>query len=225
VNDPDSVPEPALASVPAAPPARRRRRRAHETAPARDGELLEVAAAMFRERGYADTAISDIAEALGIAKGSVYHYIRSKEDLLYRVCMAVHEDGNRVLRGAEEFGGSALERLEHYVRELTASNARNVVKIAVYYVEFRHLTGERRADIERERTAHGRFVRRLIDEAREAGEIDAAAPSQVIAANVLAQIVWPYTWYRTGKALSPEALGAAVAGLAIDGLAKRSLDR
>jgi YD repeat-containing protein len=200
------------------PPRARKRRRAHETVPARDGELLDVAASMFESRGYADTSISDIAEALGIVKASVYHYIDSKEDLLYRICRAVHDDAGRIVEALGTIGGSPLDRLEFYVRELTASNARNVTKIAVYYTEYGRLTGERRTDIDRERKRHDRLVVELIEEGKSAGLVDPSVPTHVIAASVLAQVVWPYTWYRTGKRLSPEALGQSVAHLVMNAL-------
>lgn len=200
---------------------RRKRRRADETIPARDAELLETAATMFQARGYSHTAISDIAAALGIAKGSVYHYISSKDDLLYKICKAVHVDGEEVIRRVDSLDASPLERLALYIREMTASNARNVTKIAVYYGELSHLTGERRADLDRERAKQVRLVRRLIDEAKAAGLIDAGVPTQIAADNVLAQISWPYMWYRPGKHLSPSALGAAVAQLAIGGVIGR----
>lgn len=197
---------------------RRRRRRDDETTPARNAELLDAAASMFGERGYAHTSISDLAAALGIAKGSVYHYISSKEDLLYAVCKAVHVDGEEVVRRTMALEGSALERLSLYIREMTASNARNATKIAVYYGELAHLTGARRADLDAERARQVRLVRGLIGAAKASGELGAAVPTRIAAENVLAQVSWPFTWYRPGKGLTPAALGDAVARLAIGGL-------
>jgi TetR/AcrR family transcriptional regulator, cholesterol catabolism regulator len=173
---------------------------------------------MFAQRGYARTSISDLATALGIAKPSVYHYIRSKDELLYRVCRAVHVDGEQVVARTTSLEGSALERLTLYIREMTASNARNATKIAVYYGELAHLTGERRADLDGERARQVRLVRSLIDEAKAAGELAASVPTQIAAENVLAQISWPFMWYRPGGRLSPAALGEAVARLAVGGL-------
>ena len=189
--------------------------------PARDAELLRVAAAMFQERGYATTAISDIGSALGIKKGSVYHYIDSKEDLLYRICKSVHDDADEVVEALEAMNGTALDRLEFYVREMAASNARNVTKIAVYYSEFSRLTVARRADIEREQQRHELLVQSLIEEGKRAGLISIGVATNVMAANLLAQLVWLYTWFREGRGLEPEELGAAIAALALDGVATR----
>ncbi|HKY51602.1 MAG TPA: helix-turn-helix domain-containing protein, partial [Candidatus Limnocylindria bacterium] len=47
--------------------------------------MLSAAARIFREKGYHGTSVRDIAEAVGLLKGSLYHYIRSKEQLLARL--------------------------------------------------------------------------------------------------------------------------------------------
>jgi hypothetical protein len=113
----------------------------------------------------------------------------------------------------------AIVRLRFYVREIATSNARNVAKIAVYYRDFALLSDERRAEIVRGRRRYERLMAALIDEAKAEGAIRQEIPTKLAAANVLAQIVWPYTWYQPGGRVSPETLGETVADLALCGLA------
>jgi AcrR family transcriptional regulator len=200
---------------------RRKRRRANETAPARDAELLRVAAGIFREKGYDPTSLADIAHAFGITKASLYHYIDSKEDLLYRICRAAHDDTLPVIEEVEASDAPPLVRLEHFLQATVASNARHVVNIAVYYHDFNRLTGERRTSILRERRRYQDLLVRLVDEGKQAGEIVDDVPTAVICANLLAQVIWLYTWYREDQGPSPDALGAAVARLALQGLFQR----
>ena len=54
---------------------------------ARRSELTRQAARLFAEKGYHGTSIGDIAEALGVQKGSLYSHIASKEDLLFDTLM------------------------------------------------------------------------------------------------------------------------------------------
>lgn len=51
----------------------------------RRGELLDVALRLFAERGFDATTIADISTAAGTAHGLVYHYFRSKDELLLAV--------------------------------------------------------------------------------------------------------------------------------------------
>jgi len=48
-------------------------------------EILEAAAALFAERGYAATSVRDIGERVGLLGGSLYHYIKSKEALFVKI--------------------------------------------------------------------------------------------------------------------------------------------
>jgi AcrR family transcriptional regulator len=45
-------------------------------------ELVEVAERLFAEKGYEDTAVSDIVREIKVGQGTFYHYFRSKEDIL-----------------------------------------------------------------------------------------------------------------------------------------------
>src|SRR5579871_5483796 len=62
----------------------------------REAEVVSAAADIFYERGYASATVQDVADALGLLKGSLYYYIESKEDLLYRLMGEIH-DGVDVL--------------------------------------------------------------------------------------------------------------------------------
>jgi AcrR family transcriptional regulator len=223
----NATPVPTANKPPVIPAAtqRRKRRRANETTPAREDELLLVAAGMFRTKGYDATSLADIASSFGITKASLYHYIDSKEDLLYRICKAAHDDTLPVIEAVESSDAPPLVRLEHFLRATVASNARHVVNIAVYYHDFNRLTGARRKSILRERRRYQDLLVRLVDEGKDAGEIDAEVPTPVICANLLAQVIWLYTWYREDQGPSPDELGSAVAHLALTGISRRPQGR
>ena len=50
----------------------------------KEDQLLEAATHLFKEKGYHSTSMQELAEALGLQKGSLYYYIESKEELLRR---------------------------------------------------------------------------------------------------------------------------------------------
>ncbi|WP_107676471.1 TetR/AcrR family transcriptional regulator [Agrobacterium sp. LAD9] len=61
----------------------------------RHRDILEAAAALFAERGYAATSVRDIGEQVGLLGGSLYHYIKSKEALfvcIHDIALQVAED-------------------------------------------------------------------------------------------------------------------------------------
>ena len=136
----------------------------------RDGEVLEAAVKIFYERGYSDATVQDVSDELGILKGSLYHYIETKEDLLFRVVEEVHADVERIVEETVELQGvNALERLGAYVREIVKYNLRNLKRISIYYHDMDRLSPERYAAMRQRRRDHADFVARLIGEAQEAG--------------------------------------------------------
>lgn len=103
-------------------PARTRGRppgRAAKTRP----EILEAAAECFRRLGYHRARMDDVAEALGITKSSLYHYVRSKEELLFEIIGPPYRDAVAHLREVSHTDAPAPDKL----RAVVARHLRNVV--------------------------------------------------------------------------------------------------
>src|ERR1700761_228 len=82
----------------------------------RQREIIDAAAKIFHRKGYSETTVQDIADAVGILKGSLYYYIDSKEDLLFQMLLEVHEDAKVIVKETAALDLSALERLRVYVQ-------------------------------------------------------------------------------------------------------------
>ena len=75
------------------------------------------------EKGYDGASLQDIADRLGMLKGSLYYYIQSKEDLLFDVISTVHQDGMAALQARTEVVGEPLDRLENAIVGVTGTSA------------------------------------------------------------------------------------------------------
>jgi AcrR family transcriptional regulator len=169
----------------------------------RDREVLEAAAAVFARRGYSASTVQDVADALGILKGSLYYYIETKEDLLFRLLEEVHEAADILhaeVAAAEEL--SPLDQLLLYVRLQVTWNTANLVKISVYYNDLRQLSSTRLSDLRRRSKAHEQFIVDLIDAGQRRGEIVDTLPPTLLSHQVLAVVIWPYHWFRPRGPLS-----------------------
>src|ERR1043165_9694593 len=115
------------------PPGRAQRRGGGERKPRdeRWSELIEVATDVFYAKGYDAASLQDIADRLGMLKGSLYYYIQSKEDLLYDVIKTVHEEGLANIESLAAGDGDAVERLRHVIIEIGRASCRERVEIAV----------------------------------------------------------------------------------------------
>jgi AcrR family transcriptional regulator len=162
----------------------------------RDREVIDAAAKVFYERGYANASVQDVADELGILKGSLYHYIETKEDLLFRLLDETQDDVHRILDEVAAIEGmDPLDRLELYVRRQVEFNMDNIVRVAVYYHELDRLSDVPRREILARRRQHEEFVTELIESAQRTGVVDASVDAQALSKCVFATIIWSYRWY------------------------------
>ena len=187
----------------------------------RDADLVRIAAELFRKRGYAETSVQNIATELGIRKASVYHYIDSKDDLLYRICCEVHEDGKQVLDDIEAMDATALERLDAYIHRHVHYIIANIDRISVYYSLFERLSPDRRTELAAFRRQHVRRLSQLVEAARQEGAVRADADPRLAASCVLGTMNWVYTWYREGGRVQVDELADFIARFCLDGLVVR----
>src|SRR5438445_12975773 len=112
---------------------------------ARRNELTRAAARLFAEKGYHGTSIGDLAEALGVQKGSVYAHIESKADLLWEVASegaaAFHAGLDRV---PDE--GPVVDRIRAALRAHLRVVSEQLDVATVFIREWRYLEGARREE-------------------------------------------------------------------------------
>ena len=137
----------------------------------REAELHRTATRLFRERGFHATSMQDLAEALGMNRGSLYHYIDSKDDLLW----AIVDGGFRTLEERVlpllDGDGPGTERLAAAVEAHLSVAAEHRDELTLLQMERRALPPERLAEIIRRRDAYEAGFRRAIRDGVEAGEL------------------------------------------------------
>jgi TetR/AcrR family transcriptional regulator, cholesterol catabolism regulator len=175
------------------PPARA----ATERPRRRDQEVLQAATKVFHERGYADATVQDVADELGILKGSLYYYIKTKEDLLYWLLDEAHEAVEVILdEAAAREDLAPLDRLAHYVRGQVEFNVDNLPRVSIYYHDAGQLSGPRLRDIYRRRRTHIVWVTSMIRLAQDRGQVDPGLDPDVLANCMFGTMIWLYRWYR-----------------------------
>jgi len=163
----------------------------------RQDEVLEASAKLFHEKGYSDTTVQDVADALGMLKGSLYYYIDTKEDLLFNLLVQVHDEVDELLEEVKAMPGlTPLQRLEIYVRRLTSYNLYNLDRATVYYHDVDRLSEDRRSVIMARRKSENQFVARLIRQAQQDGDADDSMDAIILTNFVFSTMIWTYRWYR-----------------------------
>lgn len=181
--------------------------------------LLDVAVAVFNERGYEAATMEELAGRLGVTKSAIYHHVPSKEELL-RLALdraldalfaVLGEDGAR--------GGPAIDRLEHVVRGSVRVLAAELPFVTLL-LRVRGNTEVERAALQRRREFDG-VVNGLVRAAEGEGDLRPGLDPAVTSRLLFGTVNSLTEWYRADGGLSAAELADAVVGTAFDGLRAR----
>lgn len=162
----------------------------------RESEILDAAIGIFWRKGYSVATIQDIADAVGILKGSVYYYIDSKEDLLFSIFERAHGEAMKIVEDVRALDAPPLERLQVYFERYVEYFLHNLEQASLYLREWRSLNKERYQVVLDQRRMYDEFVIGLIHEAQARGEVDPSHEAKYAAYFILGAIKGLPDWYR-----------------------------
>ena len=181
----------------------------------RRSELTRQAARLFAEKGYHGTSIGDLAEAIGVQKGSLYAHIKSKQDLLYETMAEGARAFHAGLDGIPD-DAPATEKIRLALRSHLRVVADQLDLATVFTREWRYLAGERRETFLAERRRYEERFRALFREGRDLGELRSDLDDSTAALLALSAANWAYTWLRPGA--PTDELADRFTSLLLDGM-------
>ena len=103
----------------------------------RKNEIIQAAAALFAEKGYEQCSVNDILHAVGIAKGTFYHYFKSKEDVLDAAVGKMSEEVFKLVQEAAK--KKELSPVDRMIQVLLAARVTN--RTGEVLIDEMHKTG------------------------------------------------------------------------------------
>ena len=174
-------------------------------------EILRTAARLFQQRGYDATSMNDVAAALKLSKGGLYHHFQSKDEILFEImnhAMEITQD--RVLNPVRAIAG-AEERLRALIRlhiEVVLSPRDREITVMLH--ENHPLPPALRKRINARKKEYIHFLENLITEVQSQAQPSHHANSKVspraAAFAVLGMINWIYQWYKPEGELQAQNL-------------------
>src|SRR2546423_5780498 len=178
-------------------------------------DLTRAAARLFAEKGYHGTSTADLAEALGVQKGSLYAHIESKVDLLWEVAREGAEAFHAALDAVPD-EGPVVERIRAALRAHLGVVAGQLDVATVFVREWRYLEGDRRDEFLAERRRYEERFRAFFREGRDLGELRSDLDDAAATLLALSAANWAYTWLRPGG--DTDALADRLLDLLLDGI-------
>jgi AcrR family transcriptional regulator len=186
-----------------------------------ESQILEASAVLIAERGFAATSLQDIADAVGVSRPALYHYVSSKDEILARLTDGLMTSAGAGIRVAMKEKLPADQQLALLVRALTLPIAESPGRFRLLLTRDYSVQPEARERLrELERTVArslGSIIERGIDE----GLFRRCDPRTATFA-VLGMINWVAWWYTPGGKQTIEHLTDSLVDMALASLRTES---
>ncbi len=183
------------------------------------GKLAEIyrsAAEIFVEKGFDATSMNEIAMAVDLTKPGLYHYVRSKHELLFAIMQFAMDivDG-KIVRPASQI--TDPEQRLRFILDRHAGLTRFVKEISILTDEVMALKPEHRTTIIQRKRRYFEIVRQTLRELCEQNKLR-DLDETVAALNLLATVIGIARWYRPNGRLSAQEIAHQTRELLLHGL-------
>jgi len=170
-------------------------------------EILRTAARLFQQRGYDATSMNDVAAALRLSKGGLYHHFQSKDEILYEIMNhAMEITQERVLNPVRGIADPE-ERLRALIRlhiEVVLSPRDREITVMLHENHPLPPALRKRINIRKKDYVH--FLENLMAEAQQSRHAKGKVSPRAAAFALLGMINWIYQWYKPEGELQAQNL-------------------
>jgi TetR/AcrR family transcriptional regulator, cholesterol catabolism regulator len=182
-------------------------------------DIVAAAAKVFRTKGYHAATVRDIADEVGILKGSLYHHFESKEALLYLVVKEPIAQMFQRIAAIAEADLTPTEKLRRAILAHLEAFDRHYPHLFVYLRERESVKRRFREMIGYSPKEYERHWQQILREGIESGEFRPDLDIQVTSYGLLGMLNWLYKWYDPQGRLSVQQVAAQFTALALAGIA------
>jgi AcrR family transcriptional regulator len=180
--------------------------------------LLDAAVGLFAEKGFDATSVQEIVERAAVTKGAMYHYFKSKDDLLYEIYHGLISqqlaDLDRILAAA----GPPGDVIRAVIVDLVETTTARLAEAAVFSREMHKLADEPMAALRAQRRRYHEAFRGLVARGQADGAFAAVASADTVTLVVFGIVNQLPQWYQPDGPKSPRQLADEVADLVLAGL-------
>jgi AcrR family transcriptional regulator len=170
-------------------------------------EILRTAARLFQQQGYDATSMNDVAAALKLSKGGLYHHFQSKDEILFDLMNHAMDITEQRVIAPVKAVSNPEERLRMLIRRhIAVVLSERDREITVMLHENHPLSPALRKRINNRKKDYVHFLENLVEEVQAARGSSGKVTPRAAAFALLGMINWIYQWYRPNGALQEDGL-------------------
>jgi len=180
-------------------------------------QIVQEAARLFDKVGYHAANMEMVAHAANLRKPTLYHYIKSKEEILLRIHQTLIDDLGAKHQERVQEGAQREELLLGIVTDILTAIAENRGYVRAFIEHYRELDPEMREQISEKRQAYFKCITGLIADGVATGEYHTEDVT-LSALFLLGQVNWAYQWYVPDVSPAPEVVAQRMLDTFLHGL-------
>ncbi|MDI3382549.1 TetR/AcrR family transcriptional regulator [Xenophilus aerolatus] len=181
--------------------------------------LLREAGNVISARGYHYTSLDDIAKALGVSKGALYHYVKDKQEILWELHRRAAELSTEAFKAARQKGGTGAEVLRNVLLLYIRSAVEELGACSVL-MEFDALRPEDQAAARKLRDAVEDAYVEVLELGFADGSIRVGNP-RLMTFTFMGAVNWIPRWYSPSGRLSSTQISELMTTMLLQGLLTR----
>ncbi|HEU5140149.1 MAG TPA: TetR/AcrR family transcriptional regulator [Bacillales bacterium] len=185
-------------------------------------QIIKQSIQLFESKGFSETSIQDIADALGATKGTFYYYFPSKEQLLMDIHSTYIDDLLRrqqdILDARDKDCKTKLFDMVGLTLKQIAPNGR---KAKIFFREMINLKEENQRVIKGKRKAFRFNLQKIVEQGIENGEFNKDIRPDMATFAILGMCNWSYNWFDPSGPVSEEQLTETYSEMLLAGIVKK----
>jgi TetR/AcrR family transcriptional regulator, cholesterol catabolism regulator len=183
----------------------------------RKKEIINIAAKLFKEKGYSAVTMRDIAQALDIKAASLYNHIKSKQEILVLIIIEIAEEFTDVMNEVVSSEDSAIKKIKRIIELHIDITLRDSNALACLNNDWMHLTDSDLEYFIKMRNDYEDNFRVIMKKGIEEGEIK-NYNLDVIIFSILSTLRTLYIWYNKTNKLSSKSLTDNMVKVLLNGI-------
>lgn len=159
--------------------------------------VISAAVELFAVRGFGSTSVQQVVTSAGVTKGAMYHYFRSKDDLLFAIyerLLTLQSEHLRAIIGSDRSTG---EKLRAACIDVIDTSVDSLQELTVFFQSAHLLSESRRAEVTHRRRRYNDEFASIIDAGQREGIYRSDIPRAVLIAHFFSDVHYLSSWFST----------------------------
>ena len=181
-------------------------------------KLMRVSVELFAEHGYAQTSVQQIVDAAGVTKGALYHYFKSKDDLLFDIYDRLLSMQREHLEAIVARGLDPEQTVRLVCEDVIVTSIEGLDDGAVFFRSQHMLSERRQREVKQRRRAYNDAFEAILARGRADGVFRTDIPPAILIAHFFSDVHYLAQWYSPGGPLTKQQVASELTDLYLAGL-------